>query len=78
MQVLALGINAYQWRFFSFYLVFDSIALVVIYFYFPETKGRTLETIEDIFQDANPVRKSLGNGSTTKGGDSMEHDVEGL
>jgi sugar porter (SP) family MFS transporter len=57
--VLSYGLNAYTWKFFSFYILFNAFALVMIYLYFPETKGRTLEEIDEIFQAPNPVKKSL-------------------
>ncbi|KAJ1557966.1 hypothetical protein HK096_004323, partial [Nowakowskiella sp. JEL0078] len=57
--ILSYGSNAYKWKFFSFFIIFNSFALVMIYFYFPETKGRTLEEIDEIFQDPHPVKKSL-------------------
>jgi len=31
----------------------------VIFFFWPETKGRTLEELDDIFSAKNPVRESL-------------------
>ncbi|KAJ3122751.1 hypothetical protein HK098_002510, partial [Nowakowskiella sp. JEL0407] len=37
--ILSYGLNAYKWKFFSFYVLFNAFALVMIYFYFPETKG---------------------------------------
>jgi MFS family permease len=47
---------------FYFYLVFvawDLIEAVVIYFFFVETKERTLEELEEVFSDPHPVKKSL-------------------
>ena len=47
---------------YYFYLVFvfwDLIEIVVMYFYFPETKERTLEELVEVFEAPNPVKKSL-------------------
>jgi MFS family permease len=47
---------------YYFYLVFvfwDLIEVVIMYFYFPETKDRTLEELEEVFAAPNPVKKSL-------------------
>ena len=45
-----------------YYLVFigwDLLELVVIYFWWPETRGRTLEEIEEVYNAPDPVKKSL-------------------
>ncbi|KUJ11142.1 putative lactose permease [Mollisia scopiformis] len=47
---------------YYFYLVFvawDLIEFVVIYFFFVETKDRTLEELDEVFSDLHPVKKSL-------------------
>ncbi|KAL2818586.1 general substrate transporter [Aspergillus granulosus] len=47
---------------YYFYLVFvfwDLIEIVVMWFYFPETKDRTLEELEEVFSAPNPVKRSL-------------------
>ncbi|KAG4437670.1 hypothetical protein IFR05_006832 [Cadophora sp. M221] len=47
---------------YYFYLVFvawDLIEAIVIYFYFVETKDRTLEELDEVFSDPHPVKKSL-------------------
>ncbi|KAJ3276011.1 hypothetical protein HDV01_006181 [Terramyces sp. JEL0728] len=49
--ILSNGANKLAWRFFGFYVVVDIIAALTYQKYFPETKGRTLEEIEQIFED---------------------------
>nr|AEE69031.1 Mfs1 transporter [Colletotrichum lindemuthianum] len=47
---------------YYFYIVFifwDLFEAAFIYFFWPETKGRTLEELEEVFSAANPVAKSL-------------------
>jgi sugar porter (SP) family MFS transporter len=47
---------------YYFYLVFvfwDLFEAVFMYFYFPETKDRTLEELAEVFEAPNPVKKSL-------------------
>ncbi|KAF5664813.1 lactose permease [Fusarium heterosporum] len=47
---------------YYFYLVFvfwDLLEAAFIYFFFPETKDRTLEELSEVFDAPNPVTKSL-------------------
>lgn len=47
---------------YYFYLVFvfwDLIEVAFMYFFFPETKDRTLEELCEVFEAPNPVKKSL-------------------
>ncbi|EGY22161.1 hypothetical protein VD0002_g5171 [Verticillium dahliae] len=47
---------------YYFYLVFvfwDIAEAIFIYFFFPETKDRTLEELSEVFEAPNPVKKSL-------------------
>ncbi|KAL5316123.1 hypothetical protein ACEPPN_017001 [Leptodophora sp. 'Broadleaf-Isolate-01'] len=53
---------AFQHIKYYFYIAFngwDVIELVVIYFFWPETKDRTLEELDEWFQAPNPVTKIL-------------------
>jgi hypothetical protein len=54
-----VGITSSGWKFYILYLAIDALGIVTIYFTFVETKGRTLEEIDEIFADPHPVRKSL-------------------
>jgi hypothetical protein len=36
-----------------------------MYFYFPETKERTLEELAEVFEAPNPVKKSLAKRDAT-------------
>ncbi|GJN81305.1 hypothetical protein PLIIFM63780_004838 [Purpureocillium lilacinum] len=53
---------------YKFYLVFvfwDLFEAVFMYFFFPETKDRTLEELAEVFEAPNPVKKSLEKRSAT-------------
>ncbi|QPG76554.1 hypothetical protein FOA43_003944 [Brettanomyces nanus] len=50
--------NITYW-YYVFYVFWDLIELVIIYFYFVETKQLTLEEIEALFKDPKPVKRSI-------------------
>ena len=65
---LATFINTYAtpvalqnigWKTYTIFLVFHFLQWVAMYFTIVETKGRSLEEIEEIFEDPKPVKKSL-------------------
>ncbi|KAK7606753.1 general substrate transporter [Phyllosticta paracitricarpa] len=46
------------WRTYVIFVVWDAIQGLVIYFFIPETKNRTLEELDDIFSARNPRKES--------------------
>ncbi|KAF7332365.1 MFS domain-containing protein [Mycena kentingensis (nom. inval.)] len=54
-----IGLQRISWKFYIVYVVWDLFECVVVYFCVVETKGRTLEELEEIFSDPHPVRASL-------------------
>lgn len=50
--------NIKYW-FYVFFTLWDLFEFVVIYFFFVETRGRTLEELEEIFMHKNPKKESL-------------------
>ncbi|KAH8588133.1 lactose permease [Bisporella sp. PMI_857] len=53
-----------KYYFYIFFVFWDLFEVVVIYFFFPETKQRTLEELDEVFEAKNPVKKSLEKRST--------------
>ncbi|KAF8473398.1 general substrate transporter [Kalaharituber pfeilii] len=47
------------WKMYWIYVVWNVFEVIFIWFFFVETKGRTLEEINEIFEAKNPVKKSL-------------------
>ncbi|KAM0258017.1 hypothetical protein ACHAQJ_004060 [Trichoderma viride] len=47
------------WKYYLLYVFWDAFGIVVIYFFFVETRGWSLEEIEDLFLAKNPVKASL-------------------
>jgi Na+/melibiose symporter-like transporter len=54
-----VAIQNVGYKFYLFYVCWDFLGIVVMYFTFIETKNRSLEEIEEIFNDPHPVRASL-------------------
>lgn len=47
------------WHTYIIFTVWCGIQSIVIYFFIPETKNRTLEELDEIFNSKNPVRASI-------------------
>ncbi|CAK7226490.1 hypothetical protein SBRCBS47491_006249 [Sporothrix bragantina] len=47
------------WRYYLLYVIWDAFGIVIIYFFFIETRGWNLEEIEGLFNSKNPVKASL-------------------
>ncbi|KAF2206530.1 hypothetical protein CERZMDRAFT_103292 [Cercospora zeae-maydis SCOH1-5] len=47
------------WKTYIVFVVWCAIQATVFYFFLPETKGRTLEELDTIFEARNPVKESL-------------------
>ncbi|CAK1358420.1 Lactose permease [Cercospora beticola] len=47
------------WKTYIVFVVWCAIQSAVFYFFLPETKGRTLEELDMIFEARNPVKESL-------------------
>ncbi|KAJ5832531.1 hypothetical protein N7474_000842 [Penicillium riverlandense] len=59
------GFEKCKYYFYAVFVVWDLIEAVVVYFWFPETKDRTLEELEEVFAAPNPVKKSLEKRNIT-------------
>ncbi|KAJ6780777.1 hypothetical protein PWT90_05681 [Aphanocladium album] len=47
------------WKTYIIFIIWDAIMTVYVYFVLPETKGRTLEELDEIFAAKNPVKASI-------------------
>ncbi len=54
-----IGMVNIQWKFYLVFIVVHALYIPMLYFTFPETKGRTLEELDEVFNAKNPVKKSL-------------------
>ncbi|OQE29660.1 hypothetical protein PENSTE_c002G09145 [Penicillium steckii] len=54
-EVTPVGFASIQWRYYIIYACISAFAFISFYLFCPETKGRTLEEIDDIFVQSNSV-----------------------
>lgn len=54
-----IALGNITWRYYIVYVVWDLFEAAVIWWCAVETKGRTLEELNEIFEDPHPVRASL-------------------
>lgn len=61
-QVSPIALSSIGFRFFFFFFVFNMIAAACYFFFYPETKGRTLEQMDEIFgvSDVQHYHRSVG------------------
>jgi hypothetical protein len=76
-----LGIKAFAWKFYFFYVVWIAIQFAIVYIFFPETKGPSLEQIALLFDGrnahvskSNPVAENILEAEGEKGfRDELQH-----
>lgn len=73
-----VAITRSGWKFYLLYVIWDAFGVVVIYFSFVETRGWSLEEIEDLFNAKNPVKASLKKKNVTVAHDGTIDHVEDL
>ncbi|KAG6832173.1 hypothetical protein H0H92_004904 [Tricholoma furcatifolium] len=54
-----IALGRITWRYYIVYIAWDLFECVMIYFFAVETKGRTLEELDEIFGSPNPMRASI-------------------
>lgn len=55
---ISVGIEKIGWKLYLVFIGWICVELVLIYFFFVETKGRTLEELSEIFEAKNPRKES--------------------
>ncbi|KAF9266336.1 general substrate transporter [Marasmius fiardii PR-910] len=54
-----IALQRITWRYYIVYICWDLFECAMVWFFAVETKGRTLEELDEIFQSPNPVKASL-------------------
>jgi len=57
--VTNIVVGAISWKWYLVYIAWDMFETAISVKFFPETKGWTLEEIDDIYESPNPVKASL-------------------
>jgi MFS family permease len=57
--VTEIAFSKASWKYYFLFIFWDAFEFAFIYFFFVETKNRTLEELSAIFTAKNPVKKSL-------------------
>lgn len=51
VQITPLALESISWRFFLIFLIANCVFVVILYTFYPETKGTTLEEMNALFGD---------------------------
>jgi hypothetical protein len=57
--VTGIAFTGAGWKYYFLFVFWDAFEFVFIYFFFVETKKRTLEELTEIFRSKHPVKESL-------------------
>ncbi|KAL5335206.1 general substrate transporter [Aspergillus crustosus] len=68
-----IALDSIGWRYYIFFCAFDVVVLAVTYFFFPETKGHSLEEIAEVFDGPQAISSRDVFG---KKGDGVQGSVE--
>ncbi|KAK3187122.1 hypothetical protein K4F52_004024 [Lecanicillium sp. MT-2017a] len=64
------------WHTYIIFTIWDAIMTVYVYFVLPETRGRTLEELDEIFAAKNPVKASTAKKKLALSGEGNVVNVE--
>lgn len=56
---ISVGIKEIGWKLYLVYIGWITVEIICIFFFFPETAGKTLEELTVIFESDNPRKASL-------------------
>ncbi|KAL2104798.1 hypothetical protein VUR80DRAFT_9627 [Thermomyces stellatus] len=65
-----------NWKTYIIFTIWDAVQVAVVYFLIPETKGRTLEELDEIFEAKNPVKFSTAKKTVAVDEAGRIHEVD--
>ncbi|CAM1507952.1 Fc.00g048000.m01.CDS01 [Cosmosporella sp. VM-42] len=74
-QLSPKAFNAIGWRYYAVFMGCNLVSSAVFFLVFPETKGKTLEEITEIFGDKVAFREHIGNASPATTTHVKEHHL---
>jgi MFS family permease len=75
--VTGIALTSLNWRYYFVFIFWNIAACVFIYFFYVETRRRTLEELTEIFRAQYPVRTSKAKSQIIIRGDEIiVHEVE--
>jgi MFS family permease len=69
---ISVGISTLGWKLYLVFIGWQVVELLVVFFLFVETAGKTLEEMTDIFEAKNPVLKSLDRVTYDEDGNILD------
>jgi len=66
-------LTSISWKLYMIFAVFNALALIHMFLALPETKGKTLEEMDEVFDSGRPAWKRPPKGSRL---DQLEKDIE--
>ncbi|KAG5287402.1 sugar transporter [Histoplasma capsulatum G186AR] len=76
-QCAPIGLSRLEYRFFYFFMAFNWVGAAMVWLWYPETVGKTLEEVEDVFRDGNLTSRvtRVANGLTPRNSGCEEASV---
>ena len=56
MMITPIAVNTIGYQYYILYTIMGGCIPIVVYFFFPETMGRSLEQMEELFKDNATIR----------------------
>lgn len=75
-EVSPIAMSNVAWKFYVLFIVLNFVSFVVILMFFPETKGKSLEEMAEIFGDQVDALDVLGKYESTKSHTSHKHEIQ--